>query len=60
MEGEVDEESQEFEQSSVDLDFSRQESLSAVEEEDQLSLVVNPVDKALARAMERIKALEKK
>ena len=60
VEGEVDEESQEFEQSSVDLDFSRQESLSAVEEEDQLSLVVNPVDKALARAMERIKALEKK
>lgn len=60
VEGEVDEESQEFEQSSVDLDFSRQESLSAVEEENQLSLVVNPVDKALARAMERIKALEKK
>ena len=60
MEGEVDEDSQAFEQSSVDLDFSRQESMSAVEEEDQLPLVVNPVDKALARAMERIKALEKK
>ena len=60
MEGEVDEDSQAFEQSSVDLDFSRQESMSAVEEEDQLALVVNPVDKALARAMERIKALEKK